>query len=501
MKIAELPPIPTPAFQPWAPEVVDGWKARTNATVDLGRRAGMGRNYEALVAEVRALLLGGQWQIVDVRLSERRFARALISAWAEEEALARKTMTVEAVTRVRTGAQLSRLATIQAATFYAEHFDRLDDWAPGLFAAVRDLVWHAVQCQPTRDRGDVVEALRANAPYFADKGAPSALARDLVAADADLYAWFKRHHIGWWLDLRLGRIARDHFYLAQIAAADAEQREHAFLEVVTQEVMARQQTEDTDENGLYFGHYVLGALTAKTTKRPSEAWLAATMSFAGDPRMRNTAQWQTWWAPIPEPNLQRAVRWLQGLDLRAFLDGVQRYADTTGNEDMQRMLERRAKLLLGLYEQDRVEDVRLILGDEIRRYIEASTSIPVNDIARLSDATKRDTAVIYVDCAGFSLVEGSHSFQLHTYVGIGGIPEIADRTRRSYSLEDLRVRYPLRHQNRRGQGTHISVRHQGFAWVVTTLDFLRDHRIQLDERPLLTPEDYSLLHRRRRGWC
>jgi hypothetical protein len=499
VKIAELPPIPTPAFQPWAPEVVDGWKARTSATVDLGRRAGMGRNYEALVAEVRALLLGGQWQIVDVRLSERRFARALISAWSEDEPLARKTMTVEAVTRVRTGAQLSRLATIQAATLYAEHFDRLDDWAPGLFAAVRDLVWHAVQCQPTRQRADVVEALRANAPYFADKGAPSALARDLVAADADLYAWFKRHHIGWWLDLRLGRIARDHFYLAQIAAADAEQREHAFLEVVTQEVMARQQTEDTDEHGLYFGHYVLGALTAKTTRRPSEAWLTATMSFAGDPRMRNTAQWQTWWAPIADESRQRSVRWLQGLDLRAFLKGVENYADRTGNDDMKRMLERRARLLLGLYEQDRIEDVRLVLGDEIRRYIESSTTIPVHEVARLSDSVKRGTAVIYVNCGDFSLVEGSHSFQLHTYVGDDGVPEIADRRRRSFTLDDLRDLYPARHQRRHGIDSHEAVRHQGFAWVVTTLDFLYAHGIRLDERALLSQYDYAELCRRR-GW-
>src|SRR5690606_21233387 len=134
--------------------------------------------------------------------------------------------------------------------------------------------------------------------------------------------------------------------------------------------------------------------------------------IAGDPRTRGTHQWETWWGRIDPGSTTRAVRWMQGLNLRAFLDGVERYAIESDKEDMERMLERRARLRLGLYEQDRVHDVRLILGDEIRRYISASTAIPVNDVARLSDVARRSTAVIYVDCGDFSLIEGSHSFPL-----------------------------------------------------------------------------------------
>jgi hypothetical protein len=43
----------------------------------------------------------------------------------------------------------------------------------------------------------------------------------------------------------------------------------------------------------------------------------------------------------------------------------------------------------------------------------------------------------------------------------------------------------------------MSTAHQGFEWVRKVLDFLRDHEIKVDERGLMTANDYADLARRR----
>ena len=57
------------------------------------------------------------------------------------------------------------------------------------------------------------------------------------------------------------------------------------------------------------------------------------------------------------------------INLAAFLDGVEAYARASGNTAMERMLERRKRLLNGLYEQDRIvvplQDVAPVMREAI----------------------------------------------------------------------------------------------------------------------------------------
>jgi hypothetical protein len=210
--------------------------------------------------------------------------------------------------------------------------------------------------------------------------------------------------------------------------------------------------------------------------------------------------WRTWWSQVPRENLARATRWMSGVDLGAFLDGIEEYARVTANDAMQRMLERRKRLLTGLFEQDLVEDVRLVLGSDIRWQIQRSTRLDLRDVARLQDPGKHDTAVIYLDCGDFSLIEGSHNFKLHIYLG-GGIPALADRSVTVFDGDFLRDTVPARHRAVHGAGSHRAVPHLGGDWIRKTLDFLASHGVDLDETGLMTPEDYDdLVSRRAQAW-
>ena len=495
MNRLQLVPVPPLLLPPWSDQVRHAWEERATRAADLSASAGVGRNFGQLVAQARELLRAGDLLGLDHRLTERRFARAVITAWLDDASLARATVSPATIRSLSDGA-LSRLTTIAAASLFFTHFDRLDTWHRGLFDAVRDLVRRAVTAQPSRHGDDIIETIRRHDPFLLERGGPIHLSQHLLATGENVTSWFRANHLTGHADSRLGRIARDAYYLTLIEVADAERGDHDFLEVVTSVVLARQRTESTDEDRLYFGHQVLRALTSKGTRHPSPGWLQAVLEIGGDPRLRQTLEWTTWWSHMPADNLVRAVNWMRGIDLRAFLDGVEAYAADKDHEAMLRMLARRKQLLLGLYEQDRIHDVRLILGDRIRKDIRHRTNSALHDAARLQDASKADTAIVYVDCGDFWLVEGSHSFKLQVYTG-GVVEEIADRRVSTFSLADLRETIPWRNDKAYGPSSQLIVAHQGFEWLVKVLDFLLHHGITVDERGLMTTNDYAELRRRR----
>ncbi|MBB2922996.1 EH signature domain-containing protein [Cellulomonas cellasea] len=497
MRVVAPPPVPRLQLRPWSTPERDAWTVHTERASALVRGAGTGRNFAALVVEARHRLRDPDATALVERLGDRRFVRAVATVWFDDPDLARVTMTPELLGRISRGA-VSRLTTITLAALWLTRFDHLDEWREGLAVAFRDTVRAAVGMQPARARVDVVESLRENDAFVLELDGPRRLAASLVAARVDLTAWFRSSHLGAHTDTRFGRVARDAYYLAQIAAADAERGDHDFLTEITSEVLARQKTETTDEDGRFFGHDVLAALTAKTTRRPSTEWLQAVLGIADDPRAAQTQRWRTWWSKLPRENLVRATRWMQGVDLTAFLDAVTEYAHATANTDLARMIERRSRFLVGLHQQDRIDDVRLVLGDDIRMRVGRSVPFTLSDVARLEGSGRQDTAIVYVDCGDFWLIEGSHNFKLHVYVD-GPPRRLADRRHRSFDVGFLRDDVPTAHASEHGSDAHVALAHQGFEWVRKSLDFLRDRGIRVDEHGLMTPNDYAELSRRRAG--
>ena len=492
-------PVPEMRLPAWSSDTVEKWDAHADKARSLGRGAGTGRHFEGLLAQARVLLRAGDLPAIAAWCGHPRSLRAIVTVWRDDPHLARETMTPDLVRSLVLEAGCSRLTAITTLSLFLEHFDLLDTWYPGLFLSTRDLLWRAVSSQVPRGRSDAVETVRTNATVLLESDGPGRLAAWLTSNGGDLMAWLRDARLSEYADSRFGRLTRDAFYLRWLAAADAESEDHDLLETISSEVVARQRTESSRSDGRWFGHDVLAALTAKTTRYPSNAWLTAVQAIGGDPRTRETTQWRLWWSQVPPEHVARAVRWLGGGDLKAFLDGIARYAEETHNDDMTRMLDRRRRLLLGLYEQDRVLDVRLVLGDDIGAWVRRSAPVRI-DAARLWDAGKQDTALVYVDCGDFALVEGSHNFKLHLFTR-GSVPELADRSRREFRSEEIRENLPALHQSRWGWDSYLGVAHQGGEWIRRALDFLRDRGIQLDERVLMTQNDYADLARRRAaGW-
>lgn len=491
-------PVPEVRLRTWDETSVSTWRSLSERAERLTVTAGTGRHFESVLAEARRLLLSGDTEGVAARIRDRRFSRAIATVWHESDDVARATF-VAPVLRLYEDANPSRLTTVLLCSLLLKYFDTLDRWEPGLFTVATKVVSHAVDGQTHRNSNDVVETFRAAPSTFLDRRGPAELARTLLARRQDVYDWLLEHRLAGFADSRFGRTARDEYYLTAIRSADPSADNTEILEPVTREVLLRQSTETTDEDRLYFGHRVLTELTDHDTLRPSSSWVKAMLDIAGDPRQRQKAQWKTWWSAIPQVNLERAVRWVGGLDLRAFLDGIESFADDKGYEAMQRMFTRRKRLLEGLYDQGLVRDVRLILGDEIRMWVARSSTVDLIDAMRLEDKLMSATAIIYLDCGDFHIVEGTHNFKLNIF--IGAAPEgLADRSRRWIQAAHIREDLPARHRANHGSRRHFSVTHHGFEWVRKSLDYLRVNGIRVDERSLMDANDYADLARRRAKW-
>jgi hypothetical protein len=492
-----LPPLPRVELPELPEKAARAWEERTSRARALSRGAGAGSHFHDLVVEAKRILELQDLATLRDRRGDRRFVRAVATAWGDDPHLARATLTPEVILMLSEAAW-SRLGTLTIAHLLLEHFDHVERWRPGTFTLLRDLVGSALAKQRAGRREDTIEALRGNQTYILHLDGPVRLAAELGARSADVAEWLRVGRLSGFADTRWGRVVRDAYYLERIRAANPESGNHDFLTAVTSTALTRQRTEETEQERLYFGHQVLTAMTGKPTRHPSDAWRDAVLTIAGDPRLEQTEQWRTWWSRVPEENRRRAIRWMQGLDLRAFLLAVAHYAESTFNDPMQRMLERRAQLLTGLYEQDRIEDLRLILGSTIRDWIRKEMGFIPVDAARL-EGSPRETAVVYVNCGDFHLIEGSHNFKLQVYVGAA--PEqVGDRRRRYFTLDDLREDIPAMHARIHGPYSFGIFAHQGLKWIQDALDFLQHRGVRVDERALLTANDFATLARRRAGW-
>src|SRR5690606_7560928 len=101
----------------------------------------------------RRLIEQKRFEEIDRRLSERRFARALVTVWHDDQEMAAASLTGARVAALVEAQQprISRLTTVILIAVLLRYFDHLDRWHPGLLAALGSAAQRAVSCQAPRD--------------------------------------------------------------------------------------------------------------------------------------------------------------------------------------------------------------------------------------------------------------------------------------------------------------------------------------------------------------
>lgn len=473
----------------WPADNARQWTRLAEQAADAARSAGTSSGrFLDVVAHVRELLAQGAYGAVAERMGERQVVRAILTVWAGDEALACASMpALFPSARSHLLDQPSRIsATVLAALFW-RRFDRLDGAEPGMFATVGGTLYEVARrlLHDGGEAGGPLAAVAREPQYWITASAPAALARHVAQAGLSLDDCLREAGVAG-IEGRFGVLARREYYLVQIAQVDHATDGHVFLADVSREPVKAAETGDD----LSFGHALLAALCDKPTNRdPSAQWLGAITEIGGDPRHRETERWRRWWAPVPPHLTDRAARWMAGADLSVYLDALDEYARREGGDGLRRMLPARVTFLRGLYQSGLVRDVRLILGSEVRSGMRRRLGGLSVDAPLYTGPQAPTTAVVVLVCDGFTVVEGSHNFQLYLYAG-EPVPMLVDSRRRMFDADDLKDTVPALHLRTHGQFRQVQYRHNEI-WQPKAIEFLRNIGVVVDPRAVLSAADYE----------
>lgn len=346
-------------------------------------------------------------------LADRKICRAIVTLWAGDRRLAEETMRAPVLQTVCDNGRFTRLFTFALANVYFTYFDRLDVWDQGLFTMTAERLQQAVSQQTTAHSRDVLFAVRERPELTIGTDAPDAIARLALEQDRDLPSVMRDAGLGDYAKGQYAEAARQRLYLDRIAEADPQQS-YDWLSDLCQSDVADAPAPD----GRRFGHLVLEAMTDHRTDSPSREWESTILKIGDDPRARGTVNWNKWWSRIPPENLRRVIAWLSGEDIRLFLEAVEVFGRKNNKTDLLRMFSDRERFLKGLLELKMVQETRLFAGPSARSAIRQIMGTDLRtSITQITGGNYSDTAVIFMNCGNFHIVEGSHNFKMRVLRG------------------------------------------------------------------------------------
>lgn len=410
-------PVAQTHLMQWSDQELSAWASLTAEAASLSRTID-NPGLSAETSRTAMAVLSSQAPDRHPEIANPKICRAIVTLWAGDFRLAQDTMRVPLMRTVCENGNFTRLFTFALANVFFTHFDRLDDLDTALFATTVDFVRQAVGRQKSGSTRDAIFAVQGHPELSLDLAGPERIAQRVVADDTDLLSVMRSVGLGEYTGGRFAEIARQRVYLDRIGQADPRQT-YPWLRDLWDSDLANSPAPD----GRRFGHLVIEAMTAQEVDSPSREWESTILRIADDPRARGTVSWNTWWSRVPPENLRRVIAWLSGEDIRLFLEAVELFGKKNGKQDLLRMFPDRESFLKGLLELKLVRETRLFAGPAARSAIREIMGDDLRtNIAQLSGANYRETAVIFMNCGRFHVVEGSHNFRM--WVLKGDPPEL-----------------------------------------------------------------------------
>lgn len=152
-------------------------------------------------------------------------------------------------------------------------------------------------------------------------------------------------------------------------------------------------------------------------KMPS-SWKDKIVTYSCDPRLPDPATQSRWWGWAGQKQKNVALRALTELTLRQFIELLRK---SLGGTAAGEPFEKRAKMLLKIFDLGKVIDARLIVHD--RTYSMLSPKL-VDTLRPLKTGSGPEhTSFVCLRCADdIYLIEGTHSFALRGFLGAESFP-------------------------------------------------------------------------------
>lgn len=480
----KLPPMPAP-LPTWPIKQLEGWKVLTNKVAIAADKAGQGDYFEEELDRLRAAMHNGRIPVSHFKTPIG--ARALSWLWLHETAEHWRDYSSKWLQALFDGQQprVTSMTLLQLLALYFKHFDRFD--AHGTFRTTLETNLHRELAKPRQHRpdGNTSDPVRALAkrPHLLQLDGPARLVDQCIAQKRELVAVLNELGLQQMIDGRYGDVCRSQYYLQTLRTIPEGAPDAVLDELLKPEVHGAPWQHDKT-----IGLASLEILIDRASKA-HDAWQTFILKLAGDPRLATHDVHHRWWAQLGEERIAKVRGWLARMDLRLFLEAISTYARTSGNGDQLRMYPARERFMQGLLDLNLVRGTRLFLGDAIHRGIASALGDKdlLSSVTRLSN--RRDTAVIYLDCGAFHLIEGSHSFKLWVYLAQ---PAAWLDNYRKRQVQDWELTTALQTAYAQANPSlpSRSIVHQEHAWQNALFTFLGEQGIALDIEKLLSPADY-----------
>ena len=476
----------------WKPGALDGWRELVQKTRQLEQRAGKGDMFRKITSQLLQMARSMNFRGLSGLLEKPVTARALTQLWLDNEDFRRRLLNQTLLDSL-VSKQQPRLGLIplhNLITLYFREFDRLDGIKPGLREAVEGVIRSQLEARSEsirrQDYRDLLTVLNGEAPWLLSVDGPRRLVDWVHAENRELADAFEVLELRGLDAGRYADICRAHYYLETLRHLPVGRYHEVFEELLRPAV-----SKAPFQGEKRIGHAALEILIDRAESDPGEKWQNFIMDLAGDPRIASTARnYREWWKPLGEARIQRVRSWLAREDLRLFLKALEQYSRESGKEEIQRMYPARKRFLEGLVKLGLVRSTRLMLGRDaanaIRRILgsELKTSYVSLD-------GMRDKAIIYIDCGGFCLLEGSHSFKLWIYLAppsekVYGysVTKLSHTSLTTGVLADYRKKYGP-------DAPYAQVTHHPTTWHNRVFEFLAQHGISLDIEALMGRQEYQ----------
>jgi len=282
------------------------------------------------------------------------------------------------------------------------------------------------------------------------------------------------------------------YYVEQLKHIPLNQPHELLIEVQKIDVFKSK----FDESEL-LGHKILKVLIERApSNNIHESWLNVIMKIGGDPRIpKSHLRYITWWSHIPSHFLSKVRGWLSRLDLKLFLEALEDFSISSNDPEMLRMYPSRKRFLEGLYEKNLIANTRLYMSRKMGAYLRRNYDAGhLPDFSTISDGQR---SIIYVDLGNAHLLEGSHNCYLWIYKTLANTATVFDYSKKEESYSGLTARMNLIMQREGHQSiTHINHNPSNFSWQRKAIEALKDLRVPVTMKDVLTPNDYRVFVRR-----
>ncbi len=494
----KLPPVHLLTLD-WKPGVLAGWDRLVEHARNMEADAGKGDLFQQIVDQIRQMARTLNFKALPDLLARRVTARVLTQLWLDDEAVRKQLLTSQLLTALvnRQKPMLGIMPLHNLITLYFREFDRLDEQGKAESSGLRSQLEAVIREQLSArfdqvdDAGhntghrDVLAILHDEANWLLSVDGPKQLVGQVRENEIELADAFVRYELRGLDTGRYGDICRAHYYLDTLREIPVGSHDDVFEELLKPSV-----SRAPFAGGNRIGHAALEIMIDRADGTPGNEWQNFILDLAGDPRIASHApNYREWWKPLGEERVEKVRGWFSKEDLRLFLRALEQYGVESGDPAIQRMFPGRKYFLEGLDKQKLIRNSRLMLGGNAAKIVKRILGGEIKTSFTGLSGDLSGTAVIYLDCGSFHILEGSHSFSFWIFLERPSM-ELVDYGVKEFSRSDFIHKMPAEYRKENPGLEYERIPHHG-NWQNKVFNFLSKKGIGLDIESLLIPQEYN----------